>query len=85
MVPYGTNIRTWVICSQWSGCCHRLYRPALQDIQAIVTPLCVEAWARELGNHPDKAYAAFIFRGIQNGLESALITVQTHVRVLDAT
>ena len=42
-------------------------RPALPDIQAITTPLCGEAWARELGEHPDKAYAAFIIRGIQNG------------------
>ena len=42
-------------------------RPALQDIQAIATPLCREAWARELGDHPDKTYAAFIVRGIQNG------------------
>ena len=43
--------------------------PTLQGIQAIVTPLCGEAWARELRGHPDKDYAAFIVRGIQNGFK----------------
>ena len=39
---------------------------ALHDIQAMATPLCWEAWARELRSHPNKTYAAFIVRGLKN-------------------
>ena len=38
-----------------------------EGVNTIATPLCWEAWARELQSHPDREFAEYIVGGIQHG------------------
>ena len=42
-------------------------RPSIQTKGCILTPLRLEAWQQELALHPDRWFADYICRGIQQG------------------
>ena len=52
-----------------------------EGVNMIATPLCWEAWARELQSHPDREFAEYIVGGIQHVSVSVLIIRPTDVQV----